>query len=148
VGNDQIDQILKMTKLLGAKEVVGYIKEHKLTERRGHRRDNICFDIIVAFENGDIKAEEPSEFAEFINKTNQANATWEAIDLLKKLLKLDYVTPIPLREKGPPPNRHSSIPFLMVCEQLISPSTNTPPYCILIDIPSNHIPNWGLVDRI
>lgn len=60
VGNDQIDQILKMTRLLGAREVVEYIKLNKLTERRGHRRDNICFDILVAFENGDIRAEEPS----------------------------------------------------------------------------------------
>lgn len=60
MGNDQIDQILKMTRLLGAREVVEYIKLNKLTERRGHRRDNICFDILVAFENGDIRAEEPS----------------------------------------------------------------------------------------
>jgi len=76
VGNDQIDQILKLTKLLGAKEVVTYIKENKLSERRGHRRDNICFDILLAFENGDIKAEEPSDYSEFVNKTNQDNATW------------------------------------------------------------------------
>ena len=62
MGNDQIDQILRLTKLLGAKEVVTYIKEYKLSERRGHKKDNICFDIIVAFENGDIKAEEASNF--------------------------------------------------------------------------------------
>ena len=62
MGNDQIDQILKLTKLLGAKEVVTYIKEYKLSERRSHRKDNICFDIIVAFDNGDIKAEEPSTY--------------------------------------------------------------------------------------
>lgn len=49
VGNDPIDQILKLTKLVGAKEIVDYIKEYRLTERRGHRKDNICFDIIVAF---------------------------------------------------------------------------------------------------
>ena len=55
MGNDQIDQILKLTKLMGAKEVVNYIKEHKLSERRSHKNDNICFDIIVAYENGDIK---------------------------------------------------------------------------------------------
>jgi len=47
---------------LGAKEVVNYIKEYKLSERRGHRKENICFDIIVAFENGDIKAESPSDY--------------------------------------------------------------------------------------
>ena len=57
MGNDHIDQILKLTKLLGAREVVNYIKEYKLSERRGHKKDNICFDIIVAFENGDIKGE-------------------------------------------------------------------------------------------
>jgi len=62
MGNDQIDQILKLTRLLGAKEVVNYIKEYKLSERRGHRKENICFDIIVAFENGDIKAESPSDY--------------------------------------------------------------------------------------
>lgn len=76
MGNDQIDQILKLTKLLGAKQVVSYIKENKLSERKGHRKDNICFDIILAFENGDIKAEEPSEYTEFINKSNEENATW------------------------------------------------------------------------
>jgi hypothetical protein len=76
MGNDQIDQILKLTKLLGAKEVVQYIKEYKLSERRGHKKDNICFDIIVAFENGDIKAEDPSTYEEFINKGNEGNATW------------------------------------------------------------------------
>lgn len=70
MGNDQIDQILKLTRLLGAKDVVQYIKEYKLTERRGHKRENICFDIIVAFENGDIKADPPSTFEEFVNKTN------------------------------------------------------------------------------
>lgn len=62
MGNDQIDQILKLTRLLGAREVVNYIKEYKLSERRGHRKENICFDIIVAFENGDIKAENPSDY--------------------------------------------------------------------------------------
>ena len=38
MGNDQIDQILKLTKILGAKEVVNYIKEYKLTDRRGHKK--------------------------------------------------------------------------------------------------------------
>ncbi len=56
MGNDPIDQILKLTRLLGAREVVQYIKDYKLTERRGHRKEDICFDIIVAFENGDIRA--------------------------------------------------------------------------------------------
>lgn len=31
VGNDAVDQILKMSKLLGTKEVVQYIKDYKLT---------------------------------------------------------------------------------------------------------------------
>lgn len=92
MGNDPIDQILKLTRLLGAKEVVNYIKEYKLTERKGFRRENICFDIIVAFENGDIRAEEPSNYEEYINKGNEGNCTWEALDLIKHLLKLDYVS--------------------------------------------------------
>ena len=99
MGNDQIDQILKLTKLLGAKEVVAYIKDYKLSERRGHKKDNICFDIIVAFENGDIKAEEPSDYKEFINKTNDSNATVEVLSLIKSLLKLDYVHVRLLRER-------------------------------------------------
>jgi hypothetical protein len=49
VGNDPIDQILKMTRLVGTREVVEYIKEYKLTERRSHKKDNICFDILIAF---------------------------------------------------------------------------------------------------
>ena len=76
---------------MGAKDVVNYIKEYKLSERKGHRRDNICFDIIVAFENGDIKDEPASNYEEFINKGNKNNATAEALDLIKHLLKLDYV---------------------------------------------------------
>lgn len=76
MGNDQIDQILKLTKLLGAQHVVSYIKEYKLTERKGNKKDNICFDILVAYENGDIKADQPSSLEEFINPNNQPNATW------------------------------------------------------------------------
>lgn len=76
VGNDPIDQILKLTKLVGAKKIVDYIKEFKLSERRGHKKDNICFDILIAFENGDIKAESPSEFEEFITPHNEASATF------------------------------------------------------------------------
>ena len=116
MGNDQIDQILKLTRLLGAKEVVTYIKEYKLSERRGHRKENICFDIIVAFENGDIKADSPSDYEEFINKGNEGNASWEALDLIKHLLKLDYVR-IKLYRKGDSLlNRLWSIRFLMVSE--------------------------------
>ena len=38
-----------MTRLVGTREVVEYIKEYKLTERRSHKKDNICFDILIAF---------------------------------------------------------------------------------------------------
>ena len=76
MGNDPIDQILKLTKLVGGKEIVDYIKEFKLSERRGHKKDNICFDILIAFENGDIKLEKPSTYEEFITPQNEANATW------------------------------------------------------------------------
>lgn len=91
MGNDPIDQILKLTKLIGAKKVVDYIKEHKLHERKGHKKENICFDIIVAFENGDIKDDPPSDYTEFITPRNRLNATHEAIHLIKLLLTIDYV---------------------------------------------------------
>lgn len=90
--------------------MVQYIKDYKLTERRGFKKENICFDIIVAFENGDIKAEEPSNLEEFVNKSNEGNATWEALDLIKHLLKLDYVLSPPLRRNGSLPGRPSTIP--------------------------------------
>lgn len=45
----------------------------------------------MAFENGDIKTEAPSNYSEFVNAHNQANATKEAIDLIKRLLAIDYV---------------------------------------------------------
>ena len=47
---------------MGARDVVNYIRDYHLSERKGHRRDNICFDIIVAFENGDIKDEPASNY--------------------------------------------------------------------------------------
>lgn len=90
VGNDSVDQILKMSKLVGTKEIVQYIKEYRLTEKKGHKKDNICFDILVAFENKDIKEEGPSSFEEFVTKENKEKATWEALDLIKKLLTLDF----------------------------------------------------------
>ena len=76
---------------MGTKEVVSYIKEYRLTEKRGHKKDNICFDILIAFENGDIREEKPSTFEEFINKENTDFATWGALDLIRKLVTLDYV---------------------------------------------------------
>jgi len=56
MGNDNIDQILKVSKLMGTQEVVTFIKNNKLSEKKGHKKDNICFDILIAFENGDISA--------------------------------------------------------------------------------------------
>jgi hypothetical protein len=53
---------LKLTKLVGAKEVVEYIKDYKLVEKKSSRKDNICIDIIAAFENGDIRGEAPSSY--------------------------------------------------------------------------------------
>jgi casein kinase II subunit alpha len=75
-GTDNIDQILKITKLVGTREVVKYIKENKLTEKSGHKKENICFDLLIAFENGDIKEEKPSDLSEFINEGNKGKATW------------------------------------------------------------------------
>lgn len=61
-GHDLIDQILKLTKIVGTKETVDYIKEFKLSERKGSKKEYICHDIIEAFQNGDIKVSPPSNF--------------------------------------------------------------------------------------
>lgn len=61
-GNDNIDQVLKVTKLLGTSEVVKYIKEYKLAERKGHTKENICFDLMVAHQNGDMAVDQASIF--------------------------------------------------------------------------------------
>ena len=45
---------------------------------------------MIAFENGDIKEEKPSDFKEFINENNEGKVTWEALDLIKKMLVLDF----------------------------------------------------------
>ena len=76
---------------MGTKETVEYIKSYKLAERKGHNRENICFDILVAHENGDIAVEKPSNLDQFKNNHNEQNCTWEALDLLEKLLALDFV---------------------------------------------------------
>lgn len=76
MGNDTIDQILKVSKLMGTQEVVNFIKVNKLSEKKGHKKDNICFDILVAFENGDIAAEDPAEFDQFCTPANDKNCTW------------------------------------------------------------------------
>ena len=71
--------------------MVSYIKQYNLASREGHNRENICFDIIVAHQNGDIAVEKASDFEEFVNPKNKENCTWEALDLIKKLLTLDFV---------------------------------------------------------
>ena len=57
----------------------------------GHTKENICFDLMIAHQNGDIAVETPSKFTEFENGHNKQNCTPEAIDLIKKLLELDFV---------------------------------------------------------
>jgi len=42
--------------------VVKYIKWYILADKRGPKKDNICKNIFMVFENGDIKAESPSNF--------------------------------------------------------------------------------------
>ena len=91
MGNDSIDQILKVSKLMGTQEVVNFIKMNKLSEKKGHKKDNICFDILVAFQNGDIAAEDPAEFDQFCTPANEDNCTWESLDMIKRLLVLDWV---------------------------------------------------------
>jgi hypothetical protein len=90
-GVDLIDQVIRVTKFLGTNEVVAYIKQYKLTERQGHAKENICLDIIMAHKGGDMAIDEPSTFKEFQNDSNKDNLTADAIDLLQKLLRLDYV---------------------------------------------------------
>lgn len=75
MGNDNIDQILKVSKLMGTQEVVNFIKANKLSEKKGHKKDNICFDILVAFENGDIAAEDPADFEQFVTPSNEGNCS-------------------------------------------------------------------------
>ena len=109
-GNDLIDQVLKVTKLVGTKEAVEYIKKYKLAEKKGHNRDNICFDILVAHDNGDIAVEKPADLSQFENAHNKENCTWEALDLLSKLFVLDYVRIHSSRTNALPPGRPSSTP--------------------------------------
>jgi casein kinase II subunit alpha len=90
-GVDLIDQVIRVTKFLGTNEVVAYIKQYKLTERKGHAKENICLDIIMAHKGGDMAIDEPSTFKEFVNDKNKDSCTAEVIDLLQKLLHLDYV---------------------------------------------------------
>lgn len=53
----------------------------------------------MAYESGDIKPEPASDFSEFINPTNETNITAEAIDLLRRLLTVDFVVIALFREK-------------------------------------------------
>lgn len=53
----------------------------------------------MAYESGDIKPEPASDFSEFINPSNEINATAEVIDLLRRLLTVDFVDFILCREK-------------------------------------------------
>ena len=46
--------------------------------------------MLIAFENGDIKEEKPSDLSEFVTELNKGKATWEALDLIKKMLTLDF----------------------------------------------------------
>lgn len=105
-GNDNIDQVLRITKLMGTTEVVKYIKEYKLAERKGHTKENICFDLMVAHQNGDMTVDQASTFSEFENEHNKQNCTWEAIDLIQKLLELDFVLHPLFRTKDLQLNRH------------------------------------------
>lgn len=48
----------------------------------------------MAYEGGDIKPQPASDFSEFINPSNEGNVTAEAIDLLRRLLTVDFVNSI------------------------------------------------------
>jgi hypothetical protein len=73
---------------VGTREMIDYIQQYRLSERR---HNNICSDIIMAFKNGDIKEEKPSTLQEFVTAQNKDNATSEALNLILRLLTLDYV---------------------------------------------------------
>lgn len=96
---------------MGTAEVVKYIKDYKLAERKGHTKENICFDLMVAHQNGDMAVDQASNFQEFENEHNKQNCTWEAIDLIKKLLELDFVRSLLFRTKDLLPSRHSRTHF-------------------------------------
>lgn len=68
--------------------MIDYIQQYRLSERR---HNNICSDIIMAFKNGDIKEEKPSTLQEYITPQNKDNAASEALNLILRLLTLDYV---------------------------------------------------------
>ena len=87
MGNDNIDQILKLGRLVGTRNMIEYIKQNRLFERRNN---HICTDLIIASQNGDIKEEKPMEFKDLINDQNKHTAVPEAIDLVKKLLVVDF----------------------------------------------------------
>lgn len=45
----------------------------------------------MAYGKGEIPIDKKSNFEEFVDKHNKDNCTWEALDLIKKLLVLDLV---------------------------------------------------------
>jgi hypothetical protein len=108
-GSDLIDQIIKVTKLFGTNEVVKYIMQYHLSERKGHSKENICFDIIKAYKSGDMPISPPPDFR---NEANRANCTPEASDLLKQMLHLDFVHLSLLRPNESPLRKRFAIPFL------------------------------------
>lgn len=101
---------MKISALVGTRELVDYIKDYKLTERGNHQHDNICFDLVRAYHNQEIREEKKSTLEEFITPKNEQNATWEALDLILKLLSLDFVVHPLFRKYGSQPRRPSSIP--------------------------------------
>ena len=87
MGNDSIDQILKLGRLVGTRNMINYIRQNRLFERKGN---HICADLIIASQNGDIREEQPTKLSDLVNESNKHNATSEAISLVSQLLTIDF----------------------------------------------------------
>lgn len=62
-----------MMKLLGTKNIVQFIKSKNLIEKNAtsQNRNNICQDMLTAYESGQIIMASQSDFKEFMNKSNK-----------------------------------------------------------------------------
>ena len=49
-------------KIVGTKETIEYIKAYKLVERKGHSKENFCFDLLMAFQKGEVSIDKKTNF--------------------------------------------------------------------------------------
>ncbi len=82
-----------------------YMEKYKLVAKKSHKLDNICLDIFMAYNNGDIQVNAPKSLIEFKNPSNADNVTEEATQFLEKILVLDYVIVIWFIRRGQQPRK-------------------------------------------